>query len=620
MGSSIKRPSYKSEASAVKNEAMKMVGRKVRQPIISVLGHVDHGKTLLLDSIRGTAVAAREAGGISQHIGATEVPAETIKQICGPLLGKFKIEVTLPGLLFIDTPGHEAFTNLRRRGGALADLAALVVDINEGFMPQTLESMTILKSYKTPFMLVANKIDLLPGWQPSPKVGFLDSFTRQRSEVQHELDDRIYELVGKLHELGFEAERFDRVSDFRKQVSIVPTSAKTGEGVPEVLMVLTGLAQRFLEKELAVEVTGPARGTVLEVKEEVGLGKAIDVIVHDGTLAKGDTFAVGGLDKMITSKVRALLQPKPLDEIRDPEDRFKPVARVSAAAGVKVAAPNLEGVIAGAPLWAIKDASEAEKLWQELQREMERIRISKDINGVLLKADALGSLEALEGQLQAKGVPIRSADIGDVSRRDVVEAAGVVKSDPLLGVVLAFNVKILPDAQQEAEREGVSVLHDEVIYRLLDGYEDWAKQRREEIRAKKLEGYFRPGKFALKLGYVFRRSRPAIVGVDVLGGVLKPKYPLMRKDGRSVGTIRGLQKEKKSVQEAKLGDELAVSIEGGVVGRNVQEGDVLYVDVPRNHVLALKRELRDLLSGDELAVLDEIIAIKQREDPTYGVM
>ena len=597
-----------------------MVGRKVRQPIISMLGHVDHGKTLLLDSIRGTAVAAREAGGISQHIGATEVPAETIKQICGPLLEKFKIKVILPGLLFIDTPGHEAFTNLRRRGGSLADLAALVVDINEGFMPQTLESLMILKSYKTPFMLVANKIDLLPGWQPSSKACFLDSFARQRSEVQGALDDKIYELVGKLHELGFGSERFDRVSDFRKQVSIVPTSAKTSEGVPEVLMVLAGLAQRFLEKELAVEVKGPARGTVLEVKEEVGLGKAIDIIVYDGTLAKGDNFAVGGLDKVITSKVRALLQPKPLDEIRDPEDRFKPVKSVSAAAGVKVAAPDLEGVIAGAPLWVIKDESEAEKLWQELQREMERIRISTDINGVVLKADALGSLEALEGQLQAKGVHIRRADVGDVSRRDVVEAASVAKSDPLLGVVLAFNVKILPDAQQEAEREEVSVLHDEVIYRLLDGYADWAKQRREEIRAKRLEAYFRPGKFALKPGYVFRRSRPAIVGVDVLGGVLRPKYPLMRKDGRSVGTIRELQKEKKSVQEARLGDELAVSIEGGVVGRNVYEGDVLYVDVPRDHVLALKRELRDLLSGDELAVLDEIIAIKQREDSTYGVM
>lgn len=588
--------------------------------MIAVLGHIDHGKTSLLDCIRGTTVTVREAGGITQHVGASEVPVSNIKKICGGLLTRLKIDVTLPGLLFIDTPGHEAFTNLRRRGGALADLAALVVDINEGFMPQTLESLTILKTYKTPFMLVANKIDRIPGWQSAQKACFLDSFSKQNPGVQQSLDDKIYELVGELHRLGFESERFDRVTDFRRQVSIVPASAKTGEGVPEVLAMLAGLAQRFLEDELTVEVTGPARGTVLEVKEEPGLGKTIDVIVYDGTLAKGDLFAVGGLDKVITSKIRALLQPKPLDEIRDPEERFRPVEKVYAAAGVKVAAPGLEGVVAGAPLLVVRDIMEAEKLWQEMQQELERVRISADVNGIVLKTDALGSLEALEGQLKIKNIPIRRADIGDVSRRDVVEASGVSKSDPLLGVVLAFNVKLLPDAQAEAEREGVPIVQERIIYRLLEQYEGWAKQKREEVRAEKLEGYVRPAKFALKLGYVFRRSDPAIVGVNVLGGILRPKAPIMRNDGKSVGTVRELQKEGKSVSEAKLGDELAVSIEGSMIGRHIQEGDVLYTDVPRDHVLALKRDLRDLLSGDELAVLDEIIAIKQRENSTYGVM
>lgn len=593
---------------------------RLRCPIVSVLGHIDHGKTTLLDQVRGTAVASREPGEITQWIGASEIPASVIRKLCGKLIETFKIELTIPGLLFIDTPGHEAFTNLRRRGGALADLAALVVDINEGFMPQTLESLTILKTYKTPFMLVANKIDLIPSWQPTSKASFLDSSAKQRVEVQRALDDKIYELVGKLHELGFEAERLDRVSDFRRQVSIVPASAKIGEGVSEVLVVLAGLAQRFLERELTVEVRGPARGTVLEVKEEVGLGKTIDVIIYDGTLAKRDAIAIGGLEKVVTSKVRALLQPKSLDEIRDPEERFKSVERVSAAAGVKIVAPELEGAVAGAPLWALREESEAGKLWQGFKQEVERIRISTKVNGVVLKADALGSLEALEGQLQARGIAIRFADVGDVSRRDVVEAAMVAKSEPSLGVVLAFNVGALPDAIAEAEREGVEILRREIIYKLLEDYEGWAKEQREKARARLLEGYIRPSKFALKLGYVFRRSRPAIVGVDVLGGVLRPKYPLMRKDGHQVGTIRELQKEKKSVREAKLGNELAVSIEGVVVGRNVKEGDVLYTDVPRDQVLALKREFKDLLSGDELAVLDEIIAIKQREDPTYGVM
>jgi translation initiation factor 5B len=594
--------------------------RKVRQPIISVLGHVDHGKTTFLDRIRGTAVAAHEAGAITQHIGATEVPAGTIKQMCGGLLQKFKIQMILPGLLFIDTPGHEAFTNLRRRGGALADLAALVIDINEGFMPQTLESLTILKSYKTPFMLVANKIDLIPGWQPIQKACFLDSFAKQRSDVQRTLDDKIYELIGKLHELGFEAERFDRIDDFKRQVAIVPASAKTGEGIPDALTILAGLAQRFLEKELAVEVTGPARGTVLEVKEEVGLGTAIDVIIYDGTLAKGDSFVVGGLDKVVTSRVRALLQPKPLDEIRDPQDKFMSVERVFAAAGVKVAAPGIEGAVAGVPFWVVKDESDVEKFRLELQREIERVRIQTGASGVVLKADALGSLEALETQLLEKEVPIRMADIGDVSRRDVVEAATVAKTDPLLGVVLAFNVKVLQDAQDEAQVQKVPILYENVIYRLMENYEKWSKERREEVRAERLEVFVRPGKFTVKQGYVFRRSHPAIVGVDVLGGVVKPKYPIMQKDGHQVGTIHEIQREKKGVQEAKLGDEVAVSIEGAIVGRHIQEGDTLYTDIPRDHVLELKGELRDLLSGDELAVMDEIITIKQKRDPTYGVM
>jgi translation initiation factor 5B len=594
--------------------------RRVRQPLVAVVGHIDHGKTLLLDTIRGTTVAAREAGAITQHVGASEVPAETIKRICGPLLKRFGIEVTLPGLLFIDTPGHEAFTNLRRRGGALADLAILVVDINEGFMPQTLESLTILKSYKTPFMLVANKMDLISGWRPISNAGFLESIAEQRPAVRRILDDRVYELVGKLHELGFESERFDRVTDFKRQVSIVPASAKTGEGIQEILTVISGLAQRFLEDRLRVEVSGPARGTVLEVKEEVGLGKTLDVILYDGTLTKGENFAVGGLDRVITSRVRAILKPKPLDEIRDPEERFKPVGRVHAAAGIKIAAPNLEGVVAGAPFLAIKGPSEAERVWQEMQEELERVRIHADVSGVVLKADALGSLEAIEGQLRARQTPIRLADIGDVSKRDVVEAATVAKSDPLLGVVLAFGVKVLPDARIMAQRENVRIVEDKVIYRLIESYEDWAKTKREEIKAKRLEGYVRPAKVALKPGYVFRRSQPAIVGVDVLGGVLRPKAPLIRGDGRPIGTVREIQKEKKPVEKAKLGNELAISIEGGVVGRNIHEGDVLYTDIPRDHVLALKRELKDLLSGDELAVLDEIILIKQREDPTYGVM
>ncbi|KXB01233.1 translation initiation factor IF-2 [candidate division MSBL1 archaeon SCGC-AAA259O05] len=594
--------------------------KKKRQPIISVLGHVDHGKTLLLDKIRGTTVASREAGAITQHIGATEIPVATVKRICGRFLDRFtKGEITLPGLLFIDTPGHEAFANLRSRGGSLADLGVLVVDITEGFQPQTIESVNHLKDSETPFVIVANKCDLIPGWRPSPDACFLDTFSEQNSRVQKEVNERIYELVGDLDEHGFQSERFDRVSDFKKQIGIIPTSAKTGEGVPELLAVLTGLAQRFMEEELSIEVSGPARGTVLEVKETRGLGKTIDAIIYNGTLSARDEIAVGGLNKVIISRVRALLQPKPLDEIRDPQERFEHVDSISAAAGVKIAAPEIEEVIAGAPIWGVESDEDIEGICRLVEERIESVRIKAERSGLIIKADTLGSLEALENQLRANDVPIRKADVGAVSRQDVVEANAVSEDDPLLGVILAFNVKVLPHAKKEAKTRDITILEDQVIYRLIEVYEEWVKKEKERMRAKKLKGLIRPGKISIKQGYVFRRNNPAIVGVDVLGGILRPGFPLMNKDGKEIGTIREIQSEKETVSEAEIGEEVALSIEGPTVGRQINEGEVLYVDISDEQIIKLKG-MSDMLSEDEVRVMEEIISIKQENNPTYGVL
>jgi len=292
--------------------------KKIRQPIIAVLGHVDHGKTTMLDKIRNTRVAEKEAGGITQHIGATEVPIEVVKQLAGSLLSLWKGEIRLPGLLFIDTPGHEAFTSLRARGGSLADLAILVVDINEGFQPQTIESIEILRKYRTPFVVAANKIDRIKGWKIVENEPFLVNIKKQDQRAVQELETKLWELIGKFYEVGFQANRFDRVQDFRRELAIIPVSAKYGIGLPELLVLIAGLAQKYLEEKLKIEVEGPARGTILEVREEIGFGTTIDVIIYDGTLRKDDIIVVGGKDKAIVTKIRALLKPKPLDEIRDP--------------------------------------------------------------------------------------------------------------------------------------------------------------------------------------------------------------------------------------------------------------------------------------------------------------
>jgi len=316
-----------------------------RKVLLTVVGHVDHGKTSLLDKIRQSVVTKGEAGAITQAIGVSIIPIETIKKICGPLLNAFKDTLTVPGLLAIDTPGHAAFTSLRKRGGSLADIAILVVDIKEGFKPQTIESIEILKANKVPFIVAANKIDLLHGWQDDKNKSLIENINSLNTNIQGEFEKKMYELVGKFSELGLQSERFDRVEDYTKQLAIVPISAHTGQGIPELLVVLTGLAQKFLEKKLEIEEKGDAKGTILEVKEEKGLGVTIDTIIYNGHLKVNDTLIIGGIEQPIVVKIRALLEPAELCDMREKKSRFKNVKEVFAATGVKISAPGLDGAI-----------------------------------------------------------------------------------------------------------------------------------------------------------------------------------------------------------------------------------------------------------------------------------
>jgi len=575
----------------------------IRQPIVSVLGHIDHGKTQLLDTIRGTTVIEREAGRITQHIGATEVPIDVIYMICGSLLGRKRF--TFPGLLFIDTPGHQAFTTLRARGGALSDLAVLVVDINEGFKPQTVESLNILKRYKTPFVVAANKIDLISGWV-SEKKPFAESYRKQVERARDAVDEKIYEIVGKIYNYGFSSERYDRITDFTKNVAIVPISAKTGEGIQDLLMVLVGLAQRFLEKQLKTE-EGPGEGTVLEVKEEKGLGPTVDVIIYNGSVKQGDTIVLGGIDRPIVTKVKALLKPKPLDEIRDPTERFKSVKNVSAASGVKISGKHLEDVIAGAPLKVA--VNNADEIIRNIQSEC-KIVIETEEDGVVVKADAIGSLEGLAFELKNKGIPIKKAEVGDVSRRDVTEASTV--SDPLRRAVLGFNIKVLPDVKEEQAKLFVN----NVIYKLLDDYEEWCIKRKVELEKEKREEIVYPGKIKILEGCIFRISRPAIVGVRVLGGRIKIGQELMMNDGKIVGKIKSIRSVEESYKEAISGKEVAIAMNEPTVGRQIKENDVLYVSIPESDV----KKLSALeLTFDEKEIINEVIEIKRKEKAFWGM-
>jgi translation initiation factor 5B len=587
----------------------------LRTPIVAVLGHVDHGKTSLLDTIRGSAVSEGEAGAITQHIGATAVPLDTISGIAGSLVDPDDFD--LPGLLFIDTPGHHSFSTLRSRGGALADIAILVVDVNDGFQPQTKEAIDILKRTGTPFVVAANKIDTTPGWNPQDGEPIQVSYESQSDRARSRLDENLYEIIGQLSDSGFSADLYWRVQDFQGNIGVVPVSAMTGEGVPDLLTVLMGLSQRYMKDQMAIDVDGPGAGTVLEVKEEKGFGTTLDAVMYDGTIREGDEVVVGGTGDPIVTEVRALLQPKPLAEIRT-EKRFERVDAVAAAAGVKIAAPDLAEAMAGAPVRVVRDRDRTAVV-ADVESELAEIEVETEENGVVVKADTLGSLEAIANALVDAEVPILRAEVGDVAPRDVAVASTAETAEHR--VILGFNVDVLANADRELEEGDVRLFHDDVIYQLIEDYEAFVEERQRAQQETVLDKIVRPARFRILDDHVFRQSDPAVVGVEVLSGTLQNNSYVGGFDGNEfdrVGQLSGIQKQGDDVDEARAGERVSVAIDGPTVGRGIDEGDELWVDVPEKHAKILEQELTDEITADELEALQGFLDNHRRRDPFWG--
>ena len=551
----------------------------------------------MLDCIRGTSVTRLEPGELTQHIGASFIPRRVIESLSKDLLEKMKIHIEIPGLLFIDTPGHAAFISMREKGCNVADLAILVVDINEGFQEQTHESLKIIKEYKVPFVVAVTKIDKIPGWKNQNTTSFLQSISKQEESVVEELDKKIYMIVASLAEYNFDSERFDRVTDFTKQIAIAPVSSITKEGIAELLALLAGLAQRFLREKM--RCSGKAKGIILEVKEVKGLGLTLDVILYDGKLSREDYLIIGGKDPIVT-KVKALLLPRPLQEIRV-EKKFINVDEVRAAVGVKVVAQNLENAIAGMPIRATKDEKEIPELIEEVRIE-KYVEFERDPNGVIIKADTVGSLEAMVKLLKEAGIPIRKADIGSITREDLVE--GELIQDKYRKVILAFNIKVDEQTINEAKNFGLKVFSSNVIYRIIEEYKQWMEEeRRKDIEAK-LAILPRPVKLRVIPGAIFRSSKPAIFGVDVLEGTLKAGVTL-KKGNKIIGSVKEIQSEGRTIHQAIKGERVAISVEEAIVGRNVFENDILVSDLSKEDVEKLK-EVFDYLREDEKSLLVEI--------------
>jgi translation initiation factor 5B len=593
----------------------------LRQPIISVLGHVDHGKTSLLDFIRNSKLISKEAGGITQHIGATEVPQKDVIEIVKSFIPKHNVKI--PGLLFIDTPGHKAFTSLRKRGGSISDIGILIVDLNEGFKPQTIEAVEILKSMKTPFIVAANKMDKLPGWQSSSVKGekLLETIAKQRQDVNYKLEEKVYEIVGKLNEFGYEADRFDRVDDFTKKIAVVPISAHTGEGITELLSTLVGLTQKFMEKKLTIENEDISRGVILEVKDYPGLGKTIDVILYDGVIRSGDTILALDIDCVQESRLKSILKPNELAEIRDSSTKFKTIKEIHAAAGIKLACPDLKDIKAGMPIISVRSNASEEEIEHyrdELLKQQAEITISSNEHGILVKADTLGSLEALSHILEEHNIPLRRAAIGKITKKDIIDAGADLKKNPKNALILNFSQKIDDDMLAMAKEYNVEIISNDIIYKLIEEAVEWIEQKEKEIERAKLAELTMPFKIKILNNCIFRASSPAVIGVEVTGGKAKPGIPLMTNYGKKVGSIKTIKDKDEYLKILELGQQAAVSIDDLVIGRHANEGDELVTFMGEDNFRKLKKNI-DLLSKDEIAVLKEIAEIMRKEDTLWGI-
>ncbi len=571
----------------------------IRQPIITVAGHVDHGKTSLLDAFRSSSLQELEAGGITQKISFTKFPLEQIHTMC-PLLKEKGVDLTIPGFLFIDTPGHAAFTHLRKRGGSLADLAIVVVDIKEGIKPQTAEVISILKTNKTPFVIALNKIDTLSGWQRKSTVK--ESIESQTINVREEFDTALLTFQGALQAHGFDSDLFYEMTDFSKKIALVPCSARTKQGIPELLFVLCGLCQKFLSKQL--QLADDAKGVVLEIKKEKTM-EQVEAILYDGTLHEGDEIAIATFDDLIVTKVRAMEEMQPLSV------KYKTVSEAQAATGLRLRLTDKTGVLPGMPFQYVHN--NLNEIRAQFKKEVSG-SITTDKMGIIAKADSLGSLEALLTLLRQANIQVVKAGIGPIGKVDITAAKANLDINPLDALIIGFNV----ESEQDLDFGSIKVFTNEVVYKLIDDLREWREHKQKEIEKEKLMGLATICKMEILPQYVFRNSNPAIFGVKMISGTVKVGIPLIDNNNEEVAHVKGIQSDKHSVQEATAGMEVAISLPGVTFDRQLKTVTHLYANLSEIQFRAFKKH-KDLLSSDELRVLQEIADKKRKINPEWGI-
>ena len=605
-----------------------------RCPIFTIMGHVDTGKTTLLDYLRKTSVQSHEAGGITQQIGTTLLTRDIIsKQINlsdANLDANLKIDIKIPGLLLIDTPGHESFEILRKLGSKLADIAIVIIDIMHGLEPQTIESIKFLKESNVPFMFVLNKIDRLYGWNNQNLSGnkLLDA---QNFNTKEEFYSRFKQIQTQIMIQGINSELYWSNTSVDDTINIIPISAVTGQGISDLLTCIINYSQTFLSEQ--IKWVEQLECIIMEISNDNTYGYTLDCILKNGQLSKGDTIQIQSHSNIIKTKIKNILT---IPENKDSKyiSKYTQHQTIKGTCQIKIVASNIETSQIGSKIFLIPNETKSKSFSIEKVEIEEKVeeqnKIQLNSQGICIFTSTKGSMESFIQYAQTNTelinpIQIAYTSIGNVNKKELVKF-NLINTSSTLGItdiinslenelkpenicVLAFEVEIDKEAIQYAKDNKIHIFHDNTIYRLFNQYKEFANtlylDRKEKMRTNTVF----PCILKIIESNIFNKKNPLIIGVEVLEGTLHLGTPLIIIPSKTlIGKVVGIQVNKQDVKVGKTGQSICIKIDnisnpGIMYGRHFTHKDLLYPNITRASIDLLKKYFKKDISKEDIGLL-----------------
>ena len=620
--SSISIPKKKVEEVVIEKKVT--VNETLKSPICSFMGHVDAGKTSLMDVIRNTKVQEKEAGGITQSIGSSFVNIEDIVDITNVINGKFEVKPEIPGILIIDTPGHEAFNTLRERGSSLCDIAILVVDINDGVKPQTIESIKLLRDKRVPFVIAATKLDTIYNYKVTEEISLRKALKQQKKETINMIETSMYDIQYELEKEGIKSVFYFKNKNPQKVYSIVPVSSRTKEGIADLLALMIYISQNWMNKKITYQEEVDA--TIMESYQDSKHGWVLDIILKNGTINVGDKFIVCGRESSRTITVRKLLVKK---------NKLEDVKSVRASDGIRVIASNCDNCYSGTKLYPI-DNNEKEVL-QIANEEIDNYWKSFDLDqiGVCIQAKTFGELDALYQLVKKDGIPIMSVSLKKLGEKDFDRIK--IKTDNIddleYNTLLYFGeLDNFDKFDKVAKEKGIKLFNSEIVYGLIDEYKKYSKQCLEERQKKQIASgnAIYPCKLKIFKQHIYMKggTNNLLFGVKVLEGKLRIGSPLyvvkkerFEKDKiynmktekeYGLGIVTSLQKNNEDIELANQGDEVCIRLDNVnelIFSRHFDHKDTIISHLSRESIDILKKDYRDNMTKQDWMLVVEFMKI-----------